>query len=457
MVLLNKDKKSIRSIITVCRILLAVVMMLSGFLKAADPVGAMYKLKEYTVIMSIGGLSDAWLLAIAVAQSAFEFLLGLFLLVGIYRRVVPWLLLIAMSFFMPLSLYLWLNGSIDDCGCFGETVTVSNRTTFIKNIVLLLLAIVVFCGRRLMERRISKKSRWLFVLLSFIYIFAMQAVSIMHLPLIDTGVYATGEDLRAKVSSVPDEYEYLSIYQRGEEEIVLPADSVPGADWERVGVRPVLVKQGIAPQIKNFSIIDWEWDIEIADELIADTGYVCLVVIEKVENASMTHVDKINDLYDHCQANSISFCAATASGDDEIALWCKRTGAEYPLYWADEMLLRSMIRSNPGLLLLKDGVIVGKWNVSDIPDIEKLAASPTLMPDAVPDSHGKAEGWLFWVALLFAGLMLMVSFDFLWVYLARKKSLKNGVEEQKSVAENIVVETEKENTESSDINKNINL
>ena len=458
MALLNKDKKSIKWVVNICRFLLAVTMMLSGFLKATDPVGAMYKLGEYTTILSIDGYSDVWLLAFAIMQAAFEFLLGLYLLVGIYRKVVPFLLLITMSFFVPLSLYIWQNGSIDDCGCFGESVAISNGATFAKNLVLLALSIVVFWGRGLFVYKVSEKCRWILVSLSTLYIIVMQAVGAMHLPLIDTGTYATGENIRAKVSYIPDEYEYLNIYQRGDEEMVLGADSIPGDDWERVGARPVLVKQGTEPEIANFSVVDWEYDIEIADSLLADTGYVCFIAIEKVEEASLTHVDKINDLYDHCSANGIRFCAATASGDDEILLWRKRTGAEYPLYFADAMLLRSMIRSNPGLLLFKDGVIVGKWNVSDIPDVELLEISPTLMPDAVDTPHGVMESWPFWVVWLLAGLAFIVSLDAL-LSLMRRKSKKNveELDEKENVDEAIAVKTENETTETSDINKNTNL
>lgn len=446
MALLIKNKKNIKTIVNICRFMLAVVMVLSGFLKAADPVGSMYKLGEYASIFSVDGITDGWLLSIAIVQSAFEFLLGLYLLVGIYRRAVPWLLLISMSLFVPLSLYLWINGSISDCGCFGESVTISNRATFFKNVVLLAMAVVVFRGRRQVVHRVGERTRWLFVLLSFVYIFAMQAVAVWHLPLIDSGTYATGENLREKVGFVPDEYEYQYIYQRGDEEIVLAADTIPDEDWEVVEVRPVLVKQGSAPKIENFSILDWEYDVEIADELLADTGYVCFIAIEKVEEASMTHVDKINDLYDHCVANGIRFCAATASVDDEIVLWRKRTGAEYPLYFADEVLLHSMIRSNPGLLLFKDGVIVGKWNVSDIPDVEELEVSPTLMPDAVEVPHGASENWRFWVILLVAGVVLLVSLDVMLVRISKKKSVAKECEEG-DVAETVEDEIEEVNSE----------
>ena len=462
MVLPSKDKKRVRSAVYICRLLLAVVMMVSGFLKAADPVGSMYKLQEYATIFSLESISDAWLQAIAIAQSAFEFLLGLYLLVGIYRRAVPWLMLISMSLFVPLSLYLWVNGSISDCGCFGESVAISNRATFLKNLVLLALAVVVFRGRRHIVRQVSERTRWLFILLSIAYIFAMQLVSMWHLPLIDTGSFAVGSNLRSKVEYVPDEYDYKAVYYKKNdvagEPCIVDADTVMGDEWVLDGYTEELVSLGTEPEIGNFSILDWEYDIEIADELLADTGYVCLVAIESVEDASMTHVDKINDLYDHCSVCGIRFCAATSSGDDAISLWRKRTGAEYPLYWADGVLLRSMIRSNPGLLLLKDGVIVGKWNVSDIPDLEELEASPTLMPDAVATPHGAAENWRFWVVLLFVGVSLLLLLDVLLARFARWRMQRKAAKGQGDATANTAVANDKkEISETSDINKNTNL
>lgn len=454
----NKDRKTAITLVNICRVLLALVMMLSGFLKAADPVGAMYKLQEYATILSIGELTDGWLLAGAVVQSAFEFLIGLYLLVGVYRRGVPLLALIAMLLFTPLSLYLWLSGTIDDCGCFGEAVIISNRATFIKNIVLLALAFVVYFGRGLFVRTMSRKCRWVLVLFSVVYIFSLQAIAYNHLPVIDFGHYAPGENLREKVAFVPDEYEYQRVYQKDSVQCVLPADTVPGSDWVFIEERPLLVKRGREPQIRNFSIVNWEYDIEIADELLADTGYVCLVVIEQVEEASVTHVDKLNDLYDHCVANGITFCAVTSSDDDnELELWSKRTGAEYPLYWAEASLLHPMIRSNPGLLLLNDGVIVGKWNVSDIPDLELLEASPTLMPDAVWSSGDKMLEWPFWVVLLFGVLFMLALLDFVLVAVARRKSVK-ALEMAKAAtakapeaAQELPVEAKTDN-ETSDIN-----
>ena len=377
-------------LVNVCRWLLALVMMLSGLLKAVDPVGAVYKLQEYAAAFSLSAISDDWLLAVAIAQAAVEFLLGLYLFVGIYRRVVPFVALLAMLLFTPLSLYLWISGAVSDCGCFGESVALSNGATLLKNILLLFFAVVVFMGRSLFILKQSSKVRWAVVLFSLCYIFGLQSFCLSHLPLIDFGSYAVGNNLRSMVAAVPEQGE---------------------ADGKTVRV--------------EFSIIDWESDTELADELLADTGYVCIVPVESVEAASVTHIDKINDLYDYCTANDIRFCAVSSSGEEEVFLWAKRTGAEYPMYWADEAMLRSMLRSNPGLVLLKDGVIVGKWAAADIPSVEELEKSPTLMPDAVAPSYGELRHLPFWLLLLGCVLFLFMFLDALIAgvrYVIKRKS-----------------------------------
>ncbi len=398
-------------LVNVCRWLLALVMMLSGLLKAVDPVGAVYKLQEYAAAFSLPAISDDWLLAVAIAQAAIEFLLGFYLLVGVYRRTVSFVALLAMLLFTPLSLYLWVSGAVSDCGCFGESVTLSNGATFLKNLLLLFFAFVVFWGRSLFLLKQGDKIRWAIVLFSLCYIFGLQSFCLSHLPLIDFGTYAVGNDLRSMVGAP-----------------LVDDASKGGKEGEQI----------------EFSIIDWESDIELADELLADTGYVCIIPIERVESAAVTHIDKINDLYDYCTANNIRFCAVSSSGEEEVLLWEKRTGAEYPMFWADEVMLRSMLRSNPGLVLLKDGVIVGKWAAADIPSVEELEKSPTLMPDAVVSPYGRMKYWPFWLFLLCCGLILFSLFNVLMAGVDYRKNKKAA---GKKTAEPVTKEQE-----TSDIN-----
>ena len=249
------------------------------------------------------------------------------------------------------------------------------------------------------------------VIFAIFYIATVGIMSYSHLPVVDFSRYRTGADLRALTQGEPGEYRVISVYEREGETCELPEGEQPDTTWTFVGSRSEVVKESVEPVIADFSIMDWEYDSDVAEELLADTGYVCLVAMERVENASVSRVDKINDMYDYCQEIGVPFYVATASEDEDIALWCKRTGAEYPLYWGDELMLRGMVRSNPGVLLFKDGVIVGKWNISDLPPVEEMAESPTGMPDSLPTLLQRMQGWRFWLLALLLPLLLFVLVD----------------------------------------------
>ena len=159
----------------------------------------------------------------------------------------------------------------------------------------------------------------------------------------------------------------------------------------------------------------------MSEPILSDTGYVCIAVLSTMEKASVSRADKLNDLYSYCREKGARFCAVTSSGEDVIELWRKRTGAEYPVAWADQKMLSSMIHSNPGLLLLKDGVIVGKWNINDVPDIEKIAGAKTGMPDSVWTPLEKMLYWPFWVVSLFGVLFMILLLDVMMVAIGRKR------------------------------------
>ena len=257
-----------------------------------------------------------------------------------------------MLFFTVLTAIIYFSGNIEDCGCFGEAIALSNGETLAKNVFLLFLSLPLLSGRKRFVCHISFRTRWMVAIFASFYIATVGIMSYSQLPVVDFSRYRTGADLRALTQGEPGEYRVISVYERDGETCELPEGEEPDTTWTFVGSRSEIIKESIEPVIADFSIMDWEYDSDVAEELLADTGYVCLVAMERVENASVSRVDKINDMYDYCQEIGVPFYVATASEDEDIALWCKRTGAEYPLYWGDELMLRGMVRSNPGVLLL---------------------------------------------------------------------------------------------------------
>lgn len=407
MELQSKRKIFLTLLTNVCRMALAAVLLVSGFVKAVDPMGAMYKLQEYVSSFELDILSGDWLLFVAIVQAAVEFLVGAFLLVGVYRKPMSVLAFLMFLFFTPFTLYIALNEPVADCGCFGEAMVLTNKQTFFKNALLLLFATVVFLGRKLFVCNLSSRNRWIMVIFSILYISLVEGLSLSHLPVLDFRPYAVGNDLRAMVNGADEMYNLQLLVEQDGVEHESEADTVPDESWLMADSRPEFVDKPVG----DFSILDWYSDYDVADDILADTGYVCVVAIELVEEAEVSRVDRLNDFYDYCLEKSVPFYAATASGEDEIELWRKRTGAEYPIYWADASLLRTMVRANPGVLLFKDGVIVGKWNVSDLPDTELLSASPTGMPDKIVTLADRMRGWLFWTLAFFTPVVLIIMFD----------------------------------------------
>lgn len=332
------------------------------------------------------------------------------MLVGIYRKPTALLAFVAMLFYAPFSLYLVLENPVSDCGCFGSALQLTNEETFVKNIFLLLMAGVTCFNTALYRRCISSHTRWLAVLFVVFYILLVESISLWFLPVIDFRPFAVGTNLRKAVVDVPAQYEVKTIYEKGGEQRTFPSDVNPGEGWSYIGSSNRLVAAARPALVDNFSIIDVATDNDVADKILADTGYVALLVVEMVERADESRVDKINDIYDYCKEQGIGFYAATSSSDEAVALWCKRTGAEYKMYWADNDMLKTMVRANPGLLLLKNGVIVKKWNINYVPEVDSTAPSTSLLRKKDISAYvAYMSGWLFWL-LMFALPMAVILF-----------------------------------------------
>ena len=186
-----------KTVVNLCRLLLAVVFILSGFVKAVDPVGTQYKLEDYLEALHLGGfVPELALLAVAVVLSAVEFCLGIFLLFAMRRRSATVLTLVLMCIMTPLTLWLALADPISDCGCFGDAVVLTNWQTFAKNVVLLGAAVVVARWHKDMFRFVSETNQWIAINYSVLFILAVSTLCLYDLPLFDFRPYHIGTDLR---------------------------------------------------------------------------------------------------------------------------------------------------------------------------------------------------------------------------------------------------------------------
>ena len=373
-------------IVNIARFLLAATFIFSGFVKAVDPLGTKYKIADYLTAMRLGAYApDFATLGLSILLSAVEFALGIFLLFAIRRRLTTTLMLLMMVVMTPLTLWLAVADPVSDCGCFGDAVVLTNWQTFFKNAVLLAATVIVWKCPFDMVRFVSQTNQWIVTTYTAVFVLTVSGWSLYDLPYMDFRPYHVGTDLRT--------------------------------GWQRM-------MQGEESPYADFFMEHADTGDDLTDSLLRSPGYVFLLVSPHLEQADDSQLDLINQVYEYAQDYEYPFYGLTASGERSIQRWRDRTGAEYPFCLTDETTLKTVIRSNPGLLLLKDGVIIRKWSHNRLPDeyelSDRLERIPlgTMPQDSVP---GKILLIFTWYLL---PLLLLTVADRLWAWtkwLKRKK------------------------------------
>ena len=411
-----------KTVVNIARFLLAVVFILSGFVKAVDPLGTQYKIHDYLVAMHLGELvPDFVTLSASILQSAIEFVLGICLLFAIRRRVVTRLTLAIMVVMTLLTLWLAIENPISDCGCFGDALVLTNWQTFWKNVVLLGAAVIVSLWPLDMARMIGKSNQWIVFHYAVLFIVFIAGYCLYDLPMFDFRPYHVGANIKEGME-MPEgaplpEFQTTFILEKDGERREFTAEDYPDSTWTFIDSKTVQTAEGYVPPIHDFSILSDEGE-DITEEVLTREGYTFLLVSPHLEDADDSQFDRINQVYEYSRAHGYPFYCLTASTERAISRWQDMTGAEYPFYATDEIALKTVIRSNPGLVLLRQGTIVRKWSHNSLPAIEEAVAEQPLekqafgqMPtDSVP---GKIAWLLIWFVL---PLMVLTIADRLWAW-----------------------------------------
>lgn len=358
--------------VIVSRLVFGAVFVFSGFVKAIDPVGSKYKFIDY--FSAFGLDSFVWLaLPLAVVLSVFEFVLGVTVLLGLERRFASVSALLVMCVMTPLTFYLAVANPVSDCGCFGDFLILSNWETFLKNLVLLSFALVLFCYNRRVVGVYNSLVQWLVVGFSIFYSFALCWIGFSYEPVFDFRPYKSGLDLRSAVHAGLDQvYETTLVYERGGERRSFSLEDYPADDSSWTFVETINVPVGgLREAITDFVIRDAD-GLDLTDGVLDDAEYRFLLLSPDLGSADDSEIDKINELFDYSVENNYGFLCVTALDRDAVAEWRDNTGAEYPFAFMDRKAIATIARSNPAMLLLKDGRIVWKRSARMLPDESEL-------------------------------------------------------------------------------------
>lgn len=369
------------------RIILGLLFIFSGYVKAVDPWGTAIKFNEYFEAMGLDFFKSLSFI-LSNMLSIIELLVGYLLVFNVKMKWTSRTAFLLMLLFTPLTLWLALTGKVTDCGCFGDAIKMTDWQTFYKNIVLISISTFILIFAKKYPSKINtQKQRLLFILIALFSI-GIVYFSYQHLPLIDFRPFKIGSDIK-KGSEIPEDaehsiYETTLIYEKDGVQKKFNEDNYPWQDttWHFVNTEQKLIKKGYTPPIQDFFIETLSGD-NITETILSEES--CLLIISyKVEQVNFVkkyQTTYLKDVVKEAKTQQVPVYLLTASNTEQVENISSYLPPNINYCFADEKMLKTMIRANPGVLLLNKGIIAEKWNVSDLPKTisflrEKITAAP---------------------------------------------------------------------------------
>jgi hypothetical protein len=395
----------------ICKLIPGLVFIFSGFMKAVDPVGGAIKFQDYFTAFHLEWLSPV-ALPLAILLSAIEFLLGFYLLLNLYMRYVVPAAFALLSVFTVLTLYIAIFNPVSDCGCFGDAITLTNWQTFWKNVV-----VMVFASGLLFLRReyqpIKGNIRNLATAIALaVYIVGVSVYSYNNLPIFDFRPFKTGNNIR-EMMEIPEgaemtEFETLFVLERNGERQTFTLEDYPFEDttWVYVDSETKIIKEGYIPPLQTFSLLDPELG-DVTQEIISHSGPLFMVIAPRIGNVAESSVMQLAELAETARQKDVPFYIVTASGANETFEFDIKHNTMFRFLQTDETTLKTIIRSNPGLVLLYDGTVTAKWHYRDLPDTKILNNPLTYAVSAHTANKAKLLIWAHILGLILLPMLII--------------------------------------------------
>jgi uncharacterized membrane protein YphA (DoxX/SURF4 family) len=360
-------------IVHVSRIFVGVLFIISGLIKLNDPVGFSFKLEEYfsPSVLDLGFLMP-FALALAIFVVIFEVLLGVVLLLGYQKKITLWSLLGMILFFTFLTFYSAYFNKVTDCGCFGDAIKLTPWESFTKDIVLLVLILLLLLGEQFIKPIMSPKiSRGMLILsLGACIIYVNHVLN--HLPVVDFRPYKIGANITDGMMVPPDApksiFEYAWTFDvQGEKQTFVTNGDYPTVDGEFVGVETTEIQKGYEPPIHDFTIE--QQGVDISATLLEEDRLV-MVIAYDLAKSNFEVYEALKNTTDTALKSGYKVIGMSASNEELSNRVIAKFKLAFPFYFTDETTLKTIVRSNPGILVLEKGTIVEKVHYNDMDDLQ---------------------------------------------------------------------------------------
>lgn len=368
--------------VTIARILVGVLFIFSGLVKAIDPLGLSYKMQEFFEVWAAEGYIPKlmnWLndhsFMFSIIMITLEVVLGVGLLVGWRKKLVLRLLLLLILFFTFLTSYVLFSGKIRACGCFGDCIPLTPIQTFSKDIILLLLSLFLLRKQKYIEPLFKEKLPFAIVLLSLVATGLLQMYVIEHLPITDCLPYKAGNNLlelrKMPADAIPDKYSYSFIYEKDGQKKEFTTD-FPDSTWKFVDRKQTLIEKGKnnVPLINDFSLSDA--DGADSTETILNKPAYYLFFIKSIQEAAPEKWQSIfTDLVKKAKQQHIPIYVVTADTKNANVFFNQANSYNLPVYTTDGVAIKTAARANPTIFVMKGPVVQAKYSWADLKELLK--------------------------------------------------------------------------------------
>ncbi len=359
-------------LVTASRIIVGVLFIISGLIKLNDPVGFSFKLEEYfsQAVLNIPFLMPH-VLTISLIVVVLEVLLGITLLLGYKKKLTVWSLLLMIVFFTFLTFYSAYFNKVTDCGCFGDAIKLTPWESFAKDIILLVLILILFKGQKYINRIFKPYTTKIAVAGGLLFCIILAYHVLNHLPVVDFRPYKIGANIPEGMS-VPEDapkaiFEYAWKFDvDGDEKIVVTHGEYPAVDGEFIGVETEEIQKGYEPPIHDFTM---ELSGEDQTDQWMSQEKLLAVIAYDLAKADIGAFPDIRALTRRAEEQGYKVVGMSASNEELTEQFVKKYNLNFTFYFTDETTLKTIIRSNPGVMVLEKGTILQKVHHNDLDEV----------------------------------------------------------------------------------------
>jgi uncharacterized membrane protein YphA (DoxX/SURF4 family) len=365
-------------VVNIARIIVGVLFVFSGLVKAIDPLGLSYKMQEFFeawaadghLVAVMNGLHD-YAIIFSIIMIVLEVGVGVGILIGWQPRFVSWLLLIMSAFFLFLTAYVLFSGNVRECGCFGDCIPLSPLQTFIKDVILLLLVILIFLKREYVKPVFKNVHLIGTMFISIMVTSLLQSHALEHLPLIDCLPYKVGNNIlelrKMPADATFDKFAYSFVYKKGIEEKTFGVNSLPDSTWQFVQQNQTLIEKGNGkePAINDFSLTDFSGN-DSTEAILGQNGKYYLFFLKNMGEDKNHWSTQFTYLWQNVKLKNRKLYVVTADKENVDSFFNIKNHFNVPIFICDATAIKTAARCVPTLFLMNGPIVVGKWSWLDI-------------------------------------------------------------------------------------------